>query len=501
MEPATHRPTPPAGLPRAVVFLLLAGALGYAVFLARFSASFAGGSDSSGYFNSARLLGAGLFHAPLRMPAGHPHPEFGLMAFQPLGFIADKNAPRMAPTYPIGLPLHLLAASWVAGWRHASTVVNILAALGTGALLWHLARRLQLSPGWAAAAVAWLWLCPLALFAALQPMSDHLALLWSLAALAAALRSGEHWRWSVLAGVAVSLAVLVRPTNVLLALPLVVALGWNYRGYLGLILGGLPGGIFFCYYNWRVYGGPLATGYGEVWSAFSASYASPNLAHFARWIPRLLTPFVGAALAVPFVRAARRRDFAVLGLWAVLLIGFYAFYYHSGETWWYLRFILPAFPVLILAALLVAQAGLARPGAPRWARAGLLVLLALGAGWQLRLARQLEVFDIAPGQAHYLEAANWAKEHLPPDSAVFCMQVSGALHFYTDLMVVRWDQVTPGRLPDLLAALAEEKRPVYAALYEFETPDAQSRMSGRWVRLTTVGETTFWRLADAPPKG
>ena len=57
-----------------------------------------------------------------------------------------------------------------------------------------------------------------------------------------------------------------------------------------------------------------------------------------------------AALATPWVPVARRRELAVLGLWAALLIGFYAFYFHSGESWWYLRFILPAFPALLLAA-------------------------------------------------------------------------------------------------------------------------------------------------------
>ena len=472
--------------------------MGYAAFLAHFSASYAAGSDSSGYFNSARLLGEGRFHAPMRVPAGHSHTEFGYMAFQPLGFIFDENSPRMAPTYPTGLPLHLLIASWFVGWRHAATAVNIFAALASSLVLWSLARQLDLSPDWAAAALALLWFCPLIIFASLQPLSDPLALLWSLVALVAALRSRADWRWSLLAGAATSLAVLVRPTNALLVLPLALALGWNFRRYLLLALGGLPGGGFFCYYNWKVYGQPLASGYGNVWSAFGAGFVPHNLAHFARWIPALLSPLVCAALAAPFLQAARRRELAVLGLWAVLLIGLYAFYFHSGETWWYLRFILPAFPALILAALVVFQRLGQLIPSPRWARAMFVAVLALGVAWQARLSRRLEVLSIPTGEAYYLDTANWARRYLPPESAIFCMQMSGALYFYTPFMLIRWDQVMVARLPDLLAALRMEKRPVYAVLYDFESREARERLGGHWKQIATVRSATFWQLETAP---
>src|SRR5690349_4975458 len=146
-------------LSRVTAVLLAVGALAYAVFLMRHSASYASGSDASGYFNSARLLSEGRFWANPRVPEGHSHTEFGLMAFQPLGFIMDLNAPHMAPTYPTGLPLHLLVASWLVGWNHSSTLVNTAAALAAAALVWSLARRLELTAPWAALAVALLWLC------------------------------------------------------------------------------------------------------------------------------------------------------------------------------------------------------------------------------------------------------------------------------------------------------------------------------------------------------
>ncbi|HEY0863459.1 MAG TPA: hypothetical protein VGD97_05090 [Lacunisphaera sp.] len=498
MDSSAPRSISPSGWPRAGVWLLAAGFVVYAFFLARYSASYASGSDASGYFNSARLLAEGRFAAPLRVPAGRQHTEFGLMTFQPLGFIVAEDVARMAPTYPTGLPLHLLAAARIAGWRHAATVVNIFAALGTGLVFLALARRLGLSLGWAAVGLVLLWLSPQVLFTALQPMSDLLALLWSLTALYAALRSREAWRWSLFAGLAAALAVLVRPTNALLVLPLAIALGTDYRRHLGLALGGLPGAAFFFYYNWRAYGSPLTTGYGDVATAFRAGYAPHNLAHFARWIPTLLSPLVVAALAAPWVPAARRRELVVLGLWTALLIGFYAFYFHSGESWWYLRFILPAFPVLLLAALVTAQSLWSRLPSPLWSRAILAAVLVFAAAWQVRFNRTLEVLAIPANEATYLHAADWAKSHLPPEAAVCCMQVSGAFYYYTEFLLVRWDQVREARRTDLFASLQEERRPVYAVLYEYERADAFARLGGQWRQLATVGQATFWQLEPPP---
>jgi len=498
MDSSAPRSVSPSGWSRAGVLLLAACFAGYAFFLARYAASYASGSDASGYFNSARLLAEGRFEASPRVPFGRQHTEFGLMTFQPLGFIIAEDVARMAPTYPTGLPLHLVAAARIAGWRHAATAVNIFAALGTGLVFLALARRLGLSLEWASVGLLLLWLSPLVLFTALQPMSDLLALLWSLTALYAALRSRGDWRWSLLAGLAAALAVLVRPTNALLVLPLAVALGTDYRRHLGLVLGGLPGAVFFLYYNWRAYGSPLTTGYGDVATAFRTGYAPHNLAHFARWIPTLLSPLVAAALAAPWVPAARRRELAVLGLWAVLLTGFYAFYYHSGETWWYLRFILPVFPALLLTALVAGQSLWSRLPSPLWSRAVLAAVLVFAAVWQVRLNRSLEVLGIPASEATYLHAADWAEAHLPPGAAVFCMQVSGAFYYYTEFLLIRWDQVREARRAELFTALQEERRPVYAVLYEYERADALARLGGQWRRIATVGQATFWQLEPPP---
>jgi 4-amino-4-deoxy-L-arabinose transferase-like glycosyltransferase len=397
----------------------------------------------------------------------------------------------MAPSYPLGLPLHLVAFSWIAGLDWATIPLNICSALAAGALCYLLARRLDLprSAGFAGAAV--LLFCPMFLFAAIQPMSDLLALTWTLAALYAALRAREGWRWGVACGIAIAVAVLTRPTDLLVVIPVVVALGLGWRSYLWVGLGGLPGAVLLGFYNREIYGSAFSTGYGDIWSAFSREFAAHNFPFFARWIPGLLTPLVLAVLLAPFRTIARRREIAVLGLWAGILIGFYAFYYHSGETWWYLRFILPAFPALILIGLVVLNS-FAATATTRKTVGTLLLVFALG--WEITLCRRFDLIYNKSGEATYHDAAAWGRTHLPADAVIICMQVSGAMYYYTNFLLLRWDQIDLSKLPRLVAALGEAHRPVYAVLYEFEEADARERMGGRWKKIAKVRNATIWQV-------
>ncbi|MBI2497421.1 MAG: glycosyltransferase family 39 protein [Opitutae bacterium] len=497
-EPTTaSRPALPAWKRQVAAFLVFLAVLAYGGFLWWHVSPHAGGSDPSGYFNSARLLSQGRLLAPARVPDGHHPADFGSYATVPLGFI-PRAEDRLAPTYPTGYPLHLVVAS-VFRWKHAAQVANVLLALASGLLLFGHARRLGFGCGLAIGGVVLLWLCPLFLFAAMMPMSDLPALAWTLAALYCALEARDSWRWGLLCGFAVGAAVLVRPANLLLAVPVAAAVGIRPRSWLAIVAGGLPAAVFLVLYNRAIYGSPLTTGYGDVSASFSAAFVPPNLAAFARWIPILLSPLVLVALAGPFIAAVRQRGFVVLILWAVTLVGFYVFYYHTGETWWYLRFILPAFPALILAMLAVFDA-LRRAGGsrPRLAAGILACLVAAVALWQVRQLRPLGVLYLEEGERIYPEAARWAKRELPARSAIFCMQVSGAFFYYTDFLLLRWDLVEQERLPQLYAALREDKRPVYAVLYEFEQKEALARIGGRWRLVAVIHNATVWQLAAGP---
>ncbi len=483
----------PSRLRRLGMSITLLGIVAYLGFLAIHISPHAGGSDSSGYLNSARLLAQGEFFAPVRSLPENSSVAFGEMAFQPLGLRLHPTGDRLVPTYPIGLPLHLGAAAQIVGWNYTVIAVNLLTILASGGLLWTLARQLGLSLLWSTAGVLWLWLCPVFIFSALQPMSDLLALAWSLAVLSSALRVRDDWRWGLACGAALSLAVLVRPTSALLVFPVLIALGFQWRAYLAVGAGGLPGAALFAFYNWKVYGSPLVTGYGEVWSAFSRAYFVPNLLQFARWIPILFSPLIILALAAPFLPTARLRGYKMLAGWFVILVSFYGFYYCAGETWWYLRFILPAFPALILATLRILAA--TEQALRLTSKKTVIVaaaLLTISTAWQLRAIQRLDVMTLEQRERTYPDSAHWAQTHLPANAAIFCLQVSGALFYYNDFLLIRWDQIAPDRSSSLLTTLAAQKRPIYAALFPFESAEAIKKIGGHWTKLSTVGQVTFW---------
>jgi 4-amino-4-deoxy-L-arabinose transferase-like glycosyltransferase len=338
--------------------IVCAVALVYAWLIYKHGSPFAAGSDSSGYLNSARLLAAGQCTVEPRAIPGYP-PPWSYYSHMPLGFGMYRES-LMSPTYPIGLPLHLVAFAPVVGWEKTARVVNAVNVLAAAVLLYALGRRLGLGRGWALAGIAALWLSPLWIMFALQPMSDPVAVTWTLATILCAWKSREGWGWSVLAGAALGMAVLVRPANAILAPVVLIALGLDWRTWLGCGVGGLPFAMVQLGYNVRAYGEALTTGYGFVGDAFEWANVPHNLAHFALWLPLLASVPIGlAALALPWLRkrgaSIEARTPWLLGTWVLCFVAFYASYYFAGETWWYVRFLLPAFPALIMAGLIVVQ--------------------------------------------------------------------------------------------------------------------------------------------------
>jgi len=255
----------------AVVMLLLAC---YAAVLVRYVNACAGGSDSSGYLNNARLLATGRVQASVRALPGLPAGRAPGYLYMPLGFKPAFRGAGIVPTYATGLPLLVLAAAPLAGWRHACDAVMVAHALAGVLLTYALARAMRLPQRWAILGAAVLAVSPLYLEYALQAMSDLPALVWVTASVLAAWTSRETASrpasklWPLSAGFALALAVLIRPSNLLALAPLAIVLGGSPRRWAIFALGGLPGAIFLCLYNLAAYGHLMTTGYGDVWSSF-----------------------------------------------------------------------------------------------------------------------------------------------------------------------------------------------------------------------------------------
>lgn len=475
---------------------VISGLFLYAVFLVTHGSSVAGGSDSSGYFNSARLIGEGRAMDTIRQIDGLAPPNWHYYYQQPLGFDAINDAGSIAPTYPIGLPLMLLASSKIAGWGHADILVNVVCALGSCLLMISLGREFcGLRLRWIACALGLMLLCPLFIFFSLQAMSDVPATFCALLVIYASAKSSHGLRWAFLAGAATGMAVLVRPTNILLVLPTAILLGINWRSWTGYVMAGIPFAIVQLLYNHALYGNALTSGYGDVFALFKTAHFPHNSVHFATWIPQLLTPVVVAALAFPWLLRQHPRIVLAMSLWCAVLIGFYVFYYHSGETWWYLRFIMPAFPFLILTALMVLQ----RAG-EKWLSltqgiALIAILTAATSWWQLHLTKRLHAADASLGEFAYVHTVEWLNANTPPNSIMAAMQASGALHFYTNFPLLRYDLIPPDNFVRAVAMAQKNGQEIYAPLFPFEIERVIGpKLGGEWEKVATVDYITIWRL-------
>lgn len=191
----------------------------------------------------------------------------------------------------------------------------------------------------------------------------------------------------------------------------------------------------------------------------------------------------------------------MLTTWIVVTFAFYATYFHTHETWWYLRFLLPAFPAAIVGGLWVIRLFWLRFAPPRLrtplaarsiALAAMLVVLGRSALWHQRLDATL----IGAGESVYPAACTWARAHLPRDALVVTLQTSGALYYYTAFDLVRLDLLTPERFARIAAVARTAGRPITAVLFPHETiADLATRAPGRWTQIGAVRHVCFWQWA------
>lgn len=472
----------------------------YVGFLATESTPIAGGADSSGYLTSARLLTEGRLMQPPRTIPELPLDQH-VWVYTPLGMIAGGPDHALRPTYPIGLPLHFAAASVVLGWDWGPIAVNVVGALALVVLTYLSARMLGASRWIAAAASGALALSPILVFTSVQPLSDTLSATWNIVAFTCALRArrasdGSGWGWSVGCGMAVAVAVLVRPTDALLVPALCLVL-WHWKALLGAFVGGLPGALFLGWYNHTLYGSPFVTGYGSIFALIGPEWLVPSLKLYGTWLPQVFPLGVVALVVAPWLPwRALPREVGALVLWFFAFAGFFALYSCTHEVWWYLRFVLPAFPALaILAALGIDRL----PASARVRLALAAIALAVTGVLGHRIFAKYGVYHMAEGQEPYRELAHWAREHLPRDAAVATLHSSASFYFYTDYPILRSDNIGAENFAALRERVRVSGRPLYALLYKYDDePRRQELIPGDWHEVKRVGDFALWELRHTP---
>lgn len=490
----------PRTIPSAARIALGIGLLGYAVLLYILIGAVPGGSDNSGYFNEARLLSHGQIHVPMRTLAGISGTEVPYL-YVPLGFKpAAGGGEVLVPTYPPGFPLMMVPVARIGGWEHAGDALLLIHSLAGLVLVFALGRACGLPEWWALAGAAFLAASPLYLFTSLQALSDVPAAVWATAAVVAALKGRERPAWSLVSGLCISVGFLVRPNNFLVAIPVLFALGLSPRRLLLVSLGALPGIVTWIAINRVAYGDPLQSGYGAIGNEFHAALILGTLRYYLKWLPLLLSPIVFIAPAVVFLYRLTPRISAVLFSWAIAYMAFFSAYRWTHEQWWFLRFLLPAAPALIVSGLVVSHLwfGIVRDRYTEIVRRLLPILLFLAAASvEVRQTGPLrEASGIGHGERKYGRVSAWLLAHVPENSAIVMSQASGALFYFTPFTLLRYEDMSPPVSRRIDAVLQKEGRPLYAVLFPFEL-DALKKLPGNWSRIVSVDDVSIWRC-DLP---
>ncbi|HEY1251427.1 MAG TPA: hypothetical protein VGH97_09575 [Thermoanaerobaculia bacterium] len=474
-----------------------------------------GGSDSAGYANTARDLVAGRIVVPVEAPARLGLDDGWSRVFIPLAEYPGARAGTMVPYYPPGFPLHVALVSLVAGWTKGPLLVSPLFAIAALVLTYLLARELTLSRAFSLAAGALLAGCSVFIAHAIWPISDIAATTWCTAAILGALRARRTtgWAgWAALSGASFGLAVLIRPADALLLLPLALALPWRRTAWVPFVLAGSPFALFYGFWNQTAYGSPFRTGYaGQLATELSASYFAARAGRYGWWILIQFSPLVPlgwAGMAVD--RRVPVRDRALLLSWFASFFVFHCLWMSAAADWTFGRYLLPAAPALLIGFLLALRDALRhlpeggflaigrRVGVPYRAAAATVIVGAL-LFVERRVERRLRPLRYTSGDAVYPEGCRRLQALAPDGKAlVVGMEFSAAVRYYTRLTPVRWDLLSPDAFAVLRARAAANGYRILGAVLPHEANRAASAAPGEWRFIENVGLASLWEL---PPPG
>jgi 4-amino-4-deoxy-L-arabinose transferase-like glycosyltransferase len=394
------------------------------------------------------------------------------------------------PAYPPGLPLMMAGFQWAAGRDAVYFVVPLLGGL----LVWS-AFQLGRTVGGSGVGLATAVLtatAPAVLFQLMLPMSDVPVAAWW--ALALWLLLVERPLAAFAAGLAAGLAVLTRPNHVFYVLVPALYLLWlalrestsvPLRRLVAFVAGVVPACLAVAAINTWVYGSPLTSGSGRLSEFYSIGTVIPNLQRYLSWMVESNTPVFLAAFLAPFLTtmAARVNHRVAPRSVLVMLLAFGAYVFASYliffvfEDWWYLRYVLAAYPPLFALTSLTSLT-LLRRFVPRYATVAMVALL-VALGWRgYHYARDRGAYAFRAGEHKYSAVGNYVARTFPKNAVFICFQYSGSIHYYSGRMTVRYDWIPPYELDGVFADLERLGYEPYILLDTAEEDEFRKRYAG-----------------------
>jgi hypothetical protein len=459
------------------------------------------GADAFGYVSQAYLwLQRDLvLEQPLSREFPWPHAEESLT---PLGYRPGEIRYTIVPIYSPGLPLIMAAfdrAVGRCGPFYVAPIFGALLVLGT----YLLALRITGSGLTASLAAILMAASPAFLFNLMFPMSDIVtASLWTWAL---ALLTWPRMPAAAVAGCIAAAAVVVRPNLVPLAgAGAAAAALWVDAGTptrrralraAAFAAAIVPAALFIGEVNRTLYGSPFSSGYGYTSSLYSLSHLWTNVRQFTTWLVRsesvlvllAVLPLLSRRFGGPWTTA---RNMTPLLAVVALACASYLFYLPFDE-WWYLRFLLPAFPILflLLASAIVQGAGVIRRVSPAIVVAGALIVLV---AFRVHFVASRNLLGLGYGEQRYAAVGQYIDRALPPNAVILTMQHSGSVRYYSGRLTIRHDAFSPGRFPSVIEWLQARGYRPYLLLEDWE----EAAYREKFGRDTALGRLEMRVLAE-----
>jgi hypothetical protein len=453
----------------------------------RWGSWIAGGSDSYCYVHQAERwadvfgqLARGRLAAlqvpePLALEAPWPDAE---LSFAPAGHVPSPTVRgAIVPICPSGLSIAMAPFVVAGGPRAAFFVLPLFAAVlvaATSVIGSRFGARVGLLSSALVAA------SPIVLYQVIQPMSDvPAAALWMVAVAAV---TGTSRRSSLVAGLATSAAIVMRPNLLPLGLTIGVFLlvrperTWPQRLRMASTYAACcaPGCAIVAITQYAFYGSPLASGYGSLSALFALSHVLPNLSRYLGWLWSTHTAAVALALLSPWLLPG-----GITSLCLAMCLVNLALYvpYVVFDDWSYLRFLLPTIPLVLILVVAVLDAVLRRLRVPgvAWVSATAVVLLSL---IFLRDARARPTFELQRMESRFERAGTFVDHRLPTNAMVITASESGSVRFYAGRKTLLWDGLDPAWLDRALSYVRSKGYEPYLLFERREEPEFRQRFSG-----------------------
>ena len=457
------------------------------VIAVRFGSFIAGGSDSYCYLSEARLWAQGwpVVQEPLITQTDG---TLGRWTFVPLGYKPGLTTGTFVPICPIGYPVTMALFLRLFG-PGAEMYVVPLAAAGLVFLTGWLGHRVG-GEKTGILGSALLATSPIFVLQSVQPMSDIPAAffwLWS----TTLVMSSRTWTAAAVVPV-VALAVLTRPNLAPLGLPL-AAFGslanrsgvrrYNWRMAAGVVAGLACGAAIAAYTNTVLYGAPQSTGYGDPASLYSLRFLWPNVQRYSVWLwqtESYLILLATAGIARLALGDAFQRLWAgyAAAVIAIVLLS-YLFYTPFGD-WTYLRFLLPALPLIFIAYTCVAKRPILVVGLS-------VALLA----FHMHFNWTIGVLATHVGERRYIDVSRYINEMLPENAVFITQQHSGSIRYYTGRKTLRFDWLPPRELDNAVRQMTSLGYKPYILLDDWEEPIFKTRFE-----RSALARLDWWPTAE-----